>query len=82
MKLFVEIDTDNDGIVNSEQFELLYKRVNLGMGSDGNFVNENNISLPQKMKLEMISLLDTLDPQQTNKILLSDIIRLFMNHKV
>ena len=34
------------------------------------------------MRMEMISLLDILDPSQLNKIFLSDIIPLFMSHKV
>lgn len=78
MSIFKEIDQDCDGVIDPTQFEQLYKAINFS-NMDPSQVSEE---LPSKMRMEMISLLDVLDPTQSNKIFLSDIIPLFMSHKV
>ena len=41
-----------------------------------------NFELTKKQLLNVAKLLDSLDPQQSDKLVLSDIIKVFMNHNV
>jgi len=72
MKLFREVDTDQDGIIDTENFLTLYKRMNI---SD----TDNLFELSPKTEVELINILDVLDPHQCDKIVLSDIVKLFKN---
>jgi hypothetical protein len=51
----------------------MYKRINL--------ISEDQEQLPRKQELELLYLLDEVDPHQCDLIVLSDIIRVFMSPK-
>jgi len=55
MKLFQEVDTDNNGIIDSDTFVTLYKRMNINE-------TDNFFELSPKIELELSKMLDVLDP--------------------
>jgi hypothetical protein len=74
MKLFQEADTDNDGIIDSDAFVTLYKRMNI-------HETDHYFELSPHVEQELNQMLVELDPHEQDKIVLSDVIRLFTNHK-
>jgi len=46
MKLFQEVDTDNDGVICSEAFVIMYKKMNIQEIDD-------DCQLSQKLELEL-----------------------------
>lgn len=80
MDLFKQIDKNSDGIITNNEFVELYTKMNI---VDIEFFNRGeDQEAKRKFDKEIDYFLDILDPFQCNKIILSDIIKLFMGHKV
>lgn len=75
MRLFQELDTDADGIIDEAAFEALYRRINFILDGQGHGFSDHE-------QREMSDLKRAIDPCATNKLVLSDIIRAFMAHPV
>lgn len=75
MKLFSELDTDQDGIIDDHAFETLYKRINFILEAQGHRFTEHE-------RQEMNDLKHKVDPCRSNQLVLSDIIQAFMSHRV
>ena len=75
MRLFQELDTDSDGIIDEAAFEALYRRINFILDGQGHRFSDHE-------QQEISDLKRAIDPCATNKLVLSDIIQAFMTHSV
>ena len=73
IQLFQSIDTLQSGVISNQQFIQLCKKMNVHNNEKDNY---------SKNQEEINQLLDIIDPYQSNRITLSDIILLFSKHNL
>lgn len=81
LDLFRQIDQDHNGMISNQEFVDLYTKMNIKI-SNINMNEAHDMNYKQKLEQETNNFLDILDPYQSDKITLSDVVKLFSNQIV